>query len=50
MNKVTESAVSGQDQFIDGAQCLRDNLLASVREVLRCVQQPKGRLPKGTNF
>ena len=37
MSKITESAVSGQDQFLDSAQSLRDYLQASVRQALRCV-------------
>ena len=37
MSKVTESAVSGQDQFLDSAQSLRDYLQASVRQALRSV-------------
>ena len=37
MSKVTESAQSGQDQFLDSAQSLRDYLQASVRQALRCV-------------
>lgn len=37
MSKITESAVSGQDQFLDSAQSLRDYLQASVRQALRSV-------------
>ena len=37
MSKITESAVSGQDQFLDSAQSLRDYLQSSVRQALRCV-------------
>jgi hypothetical protein len=37
MSKITESAESGQDQFLDSAQSLRDYLQASVRQALRCV-------------
>jgi hypothetical protein len=37
MSKVTKSAVSGQDQFLDSAQALRDYLHFSVRQALRAV-------------
>ena len=37
MNTINESAMSGQDQFLDSAQSLRDYLQSSVRQALRCV-------------
>ena len=37
MNTISESAKSGQDQFLDSAQSLRDYLQSSVRQALRCV-------------
>ena len=37
MNKVTAPAQSGQDQFLDSAQSLRDYLQSSVRQALRSV-------------
>ena len=37
MNTINESAKSGQDQFLDSAQSLRDYLQSSVRQALRCV-------------
>jgi hypothetical protein len=37
MSKVTESAPNGQDQILDSAQALRDDLHSSVRQALRAV-------------
>jgi len=37
MSKLTESAASGQDQFLDSSQSLRAYLHASVEQALRSV-------------
>ena len=37
MSKVTDTVKSGQDQFLDSAQALRDYLQSSVRQALRSV-------------
>ena len=37
MSKLTDSAASGQDQFLDSSQSLRAYLHASVQQALRSV-------------